>query len=517
MLLSSLAQNLAPQVRLADVAGESVEVGRACFDSRRVQPGDLYCALPGTAQHGAEFLPMAIQNGAAAWLVAEAEYELAAQAVASMALAETLPCLLVEPQQNPARVAGLAAAALQGNPGQHMHLSAVTGTNGKSTIVHLLEQAWNHNHVCAGRVGTLGFCFGEQQADSLNTTPSADQLHEWLGEIQSQGAQAVAVEASSHGIHQQRLAGAQVDAIGWTNLSHDHLDYHGDLDAYAAAKAALVMEHPNATALLPAGDARIWHAVKGAGAKLMSWAIAENSPTTLVAEKPLTAPVDVSANFAQLESGIRLQVEGAMGQAVIHSELIGRHNAENLLLAFALLRLSGLTPSQAADGLSAADAAPGRLQRVAAQSPWRLFVDYAHTPEALERVLQALRCSYPGQRIGIVCGAGGDRDPVKRGPMGMAAAAGADWCMLTSDNPRTENPDAILDAVVAGAKSAASQTEIYRQVDRRLAIQQAVARLQTGDVLLVAGKGHEPYQEIHGVRHPFDDRIELEEAVKCCS
>jgi UDP-N-acetylmuramoyl-L-alanyl-D-glutamate--2,6-diaminopimelate ligase len=514
MLLTTLAQNLAPQVRLADGAGEPVEVERACFDSRRVQPGDLYCALPGTVRHGAEFLPQAIAQGAVAWMVAVADFEQAAQEMASagLSLEQTVPCLLVEPGLDSARVAGFAAAALQGEPSRALHLSAVTGTNGKSTIVHLLEQAWNHNRVCAGRVGTLGFCFGEQQADSLNTTPSADQLHQWLGQIQKQGAQAVALEASSHGIHQQRLAGAQVDAIGWTNLSHDHLDYHGDLETYADAKAALILEHANATALLPAGDARIWKAVQAADARLMSWAVEDSTSCP-----GPTKAADLAAKFQAVDSGIELRIDGALGQAVINSDLIGRHNAENLLLAFGLLRLSGLSPTQAADGLSAAGAAPGRLQRVAAQSPWHLFVDYAHTPEALQRVLHALRCNYPNQQIGIVCGAGGDRDPVKRGPMGLAAAEGADWCMLTSDNPRTEDPDAILDAVVAGANSAATKNHILRQVDRRLAIQQAVARLQEGDVLLVAGKGHEPYQEIHGVRHPFDDCIELEEAVKCCS
>ncbi len=504
MLLSSLAQHLAPQVRLAHDAGDDVEVGRACFDSRRVRPGDLYCALSGSLSHGAEFLPAAIAAGAVAWLVAEEDV----QADVGLPRLEVPRDLLLRPglDRNAivAAVAGRAAAVLAGHPSNTMHLSAVTGTNGKSTIVHLLEQAWNHNHVAAGRVGTLGFRFEQQEADSLNTTPSADQLHDWMRSIRARGAEAVALEASSHGIHQQRLAGARVDAIGWTNLSHDHLDYHGDLESYAAAKAALLFEHPDATALLPADDSRIWNAVKGAKSKMLSWAV------------DLTSDADLTAGYQATANGMELQIQGVFGSGILHSSLIGRHNAENMLLAFGLLRLSGLTIEQSLHGLCAANAAPGRLQRVAPHSPWHLFVDYAHTPEALQRVLHALRKSYPEQRIGIVCGAGGDRDPVKRGPMGRAAAEGADWCMLTSDNPRSEDPDAILDAVVEGAMDAGA-LRIHRQVDRRLAIQQAVAQLEPGDVLLVAGKGHEPYQEIHGVRHPFDDRIELEEAVKCCS
>lgn len=511
MQLSSLAQSFAPQVRLAHGAADAV-VGRACFDSRRVQPGDLYCALPGTACHGVEFLAQAKENGAAAWLVsANSGHPSESNNTNLQAMAE-LPRLEVVGDANVVQVAGEIAAELAGQPSQAMHLSAVTGTNGKSTIVHLLEQAWNHNHVAAGRVGTLGFCFGGEETESLNTTPSADQLHDWMRRIQQQGAKAVALEASSHGIHQQRLAGAEINAIGWTNLSHDHLDYHGNLESYAAAKAALIHDNPNATALLPADDPRIWQAQSGAKAQCMSWSLID-PPSAGQAQ----SSADLWATYQASDNGIELHINGVFGSGLLRSSMIGRHNGENLLLAFGLLRLSGMSVEQSLYGLSQAGAAPGRLQRVAPQSPWHLFVDYAHTPEALRSVLQALRNNYADRRIGIVCGAGGDRDPIKRGPMGEAAVQGADWCMLTSDNPRTENPDAILDAVVAGAEAANSGKEILRQVDRHLAIQKAVARLHSGDVLLVAGKGHEPYQEIMGVRYPFDDRLELEEAVKCCS
>ncbi|NQU49505.1 MAG: UDP-N-acetylmuramoyl-L-alanyl-D-glutamate--2,6-diaminopimelate ligase [Planctomycetes bacterium] len=532
MLLAQLAQGLAAKIRpLPDRGGEvAVELRSACFDSRRVRPGDLYCALPGHQRHGADFLTDAIHAGAVAWLVDETYLNQAA--AGGQNLAPLLPTLVVAVDQNVAAVAAEAAATIAGHPSRSMHLTAVTGTNGKSTIVHLMAQAWNLVGWPAGRIGTLGFEFDGKTSDSLNTTPSADLLQNWLREIQAAGARAVVLEASSHGIHQQRLAATEVQCIGWSNLSHDHLDYHHDMQSYAAAKAELIHRQSSAgLAFLPLSDSRIWEAVEGAACRLLSWSLDDvnadvHGQCLAVTNKEPDSTNGTQQSFSPLPIGIALQIDGAFGACEISSTLIGRHNAENLLLAFALLRASGLTLEQTVQGLQAATAAPGRLQQVAVQSPWRLFVDYAHTPEALQRVLKALRVAYPQQRIGIVCGAGGDRDPMKRGPMGQAAATGADWCMLTSDNPRSEDPDSILDALVAGAKLAIYgaqtgcndlQSTIHRQVDRRLAIQKAVALLQPGDVLLVAGKGHEPYQEINGVRYPFDDCLVLEEAVQCCS
>ena len=313
----------------------------------------------------------------------------------------------------------------------------------------------------------------------------------------------MALEASSHGIVQHRLAGVEVDAVGWTNLSHDHLDYHGDMESYAAAKAQLVLGLPRgATAFLPA-DARVHAAVRGAVCDQAVFGLDDDD-----------LPLHGSVALAE-QGGLRLQVGGRYGSGVLESRLVGRHNAENLLLAFGLLRVSGIETERALAALAAAEGAPGRLQRVAPEFPARLFVDYAHTPEAITRALEALRASYPQARLGIVVGAGGDRDPVKRGPMGAAAAQGADWCLFTSDNPRTEDPEQILAAVVEGARQAPGSGELAAEVDRRAAIRQAVSRLEPGDVLLVAGKGHEPYQEIGGVRYDFDDRVELAEAVAC--
>jgi UDP-N-acetylmuramoyl-L-alanyl-D-glutamate--2,6-diaminopimelate ligase len=505
MLLSRLARILSETCTLAPSAeargGVDPELLRAVFDSRQIRPGDLYCALRGTQVDGRSYVADAIANGAAAVL-----------SIGGLPAPLEVPELRVQLGVDPAHAAGLAANEIAGRPSEELFVAALTGTNGKSTVVHLLQQAWQVASVPAARIGTLGFAWAGTERAALNTTPAADELHAYLAEVRDAGARAVAVEASSHGIVQHRLAGLAVDVLGWTNFSHDHLDYHRDLESYAAAKAQLVHALPRgATAFLPP-DARIQAACRGARCEQIAWGMSDTS-----------LPLHGQAELAP-QGGLQLQIGGRFGGGTLRSRLIGEHNAENLLLAFGLLRVSGLDAETALGGLAAAEAAPGRLQRVAMQSPWRLFVDYAHTPDAIERALAALRASYPSARIGIVIGAGGDRDPAKRASMGAAAAGGADWCMFTSDNPRSEDPQAILDAVVAGAQQTISSveegvptcaTELLAEVDRRAAIRAAVARLKAGDVLLVAGKGHEPYQEIHGVRHPFDDCIELAEAVSC--
>ncbi len=517
--LTRLARNLEPWCTLAPGGPTSATEGggltseqatevllqRACFDSRRVQRGDLYCAIPGVHVDGALFLNEAIARGAGAVLHRGR-------------VACSVAQLKVDLGIDVASAAGHAAAQLAGRPGAEMMVAAVTGTNGKTTVVHLLEQAWNACGVPAARVGTLGYAFAGDTQTSLNTTPPADLLHAWLGEQRRRGARALALEASSHGIHQQRLAGLDVDLVGWTNLSHDHLDYHGDLDHYAAAKARLVHELPaDGLALLPQGDARIDAACEGSRCTSLRWGLAVS--TDAGASWRGAVPALHGTLLGEHAAGLSLEIDGVYGQARIDSGLVGRHNAENLLLAFSLLRASGIDGADAARALAAAGAAPGRLERVPSAQPWSLYVDYAHTPEALERALAALRKAHPQARLGIVCGAGGDRDADKRGPMGFQSARGADWCMLTSDNPRSEDPDLILQQVHDGAQAAQAAgncaAEILIEADRRQAIRRAVARLQPGDVLLVAGKGHEDYQEIHGQRLPFDDRQELTEAVQC--
>ena len=489
MRFSDLADLLDGVAEVACQDGGAPELRRACFDSRRVQPGDLYCALPGHRSDGRAYLADAFRNGAAAVLLhGEAGYG-------------ALPLLRVREPGQVAAAAGRAAHYLAGAPSDALWTAAVTGTNGKSTVVHLVERALNRCGIEAAGGGTLGLRCGGAEEAVQNTTPSADLLHDWLARSREHGAEAAVLEASSHGIVQDRLAGIRFDAAAWTNLSHDHLDYHASLEDYAAAKGLLFRRLPRAAVgLLPAAQPALREHCQGGAAELLGWGLDQTS-------------ADLRGRVTVATNGLELAIDGVFGAARVRSRLIGRHNAENLLVAFGLLRLAGLEAGPAAAALGEVGAAPGRLQRVAPESPWLLYVDYAHTPEALRHVLQALRAAHPAARLGTVFGAGGDRDPIKRAPMGAAVAEGSDWCVLTSDNPRGEAPEAIAGQVLAGVEAAGGTALV--ELDRRAAIRLAVEKLRPGDVLLVAGKGHETYQEVAGVRRDFDDRSELAEAAAC--
>ena len=466
------------------------ELGRACFDSRRIQPGDLFCALPGSNDDGRKFMNIAIQNGAAAVMHA------GGPSITSV------PEFLVDLNTPVSQAAGLAASHLSGQPFEEMLVAAVTGTNGKSTVVHMIAEALQHASVPTARVGTLGFQFGVEQESCPNTTPGADLLHAWGSKVCTQGARVMVLEASSHGLIQDRLAGTSVDVAGWTNLTQDHLDYHPDMAGYAHAKARLFHQlSAGGCGFIPAGHSEIAQACEGTKANLHCWGLEQ------------TAAELTGTWCLNKEGGLTLEIAGQWGEVTVASSFLGRHDAENLLLSFGMLRACGLQVEEAANALSQVQGVPGRLERVAPESPWNLFVDYAHTPDALGRVLTALRDIYPESRIGVVFGAGGDRDTSKRKAMGKAAADGSDWCVVTSDNPRSEDPQTIVDEVAAGAK--AVHSEVRTRIDRRAAVKEAMGRLRPGDVLLLAGKGHETYQEVDGVRHPFDDRIVLAEAARC--
>jgi len=459
---------------------------RACFDSRRVQQGDLFCALGGHTEDGRRFLAEAYSRGAEAFLLhGDTRYG-------------QVPHLVTA--QPAARAAGFAAGYLAGEPSRHLWVGAVTGTNGKSSIVHMLEYAMNRVGRTTAGGGTLGLRFDQKVTAVCNTTPSADILHLWLAQVQQQGAEAVIMEASSHGIVQQRLAGIDFDCAAWTNLTHDHLDYHHDMNSYASAKAQLILElKTSAVGLLPARQ-DLRDLCTGAQAQLLTWGLG-------------VASCDIHGTMQAEGDGLTLHIDGCWGAGVIQSDLIGVHNAENLLVAAAMMCIAGVDLTQSCSALSEVNAAPGRLERVAGASGFHLFVDYAHTPDALTHVLEALCSTYPDRRVGVVFGAGGDRDTAKRAPMGRAVAENCAWCIVTSDNPRTEDPQLIADQVMAGVQEVGGQVSLV--LDRKDAIRMAVQSLQAGDVLLLAGKGHETYQEIHGVRYDFDDRIVLAEAVQC--
>lgn len=489
-LLSTHGINLQPH---GLDGGFDPQLLRACFDSRQVRPGDLFCALGGLRTDGRQYLSQAFEQGAGAFLLQGGQRY---GAVPHLVLEDKLDTTDV------ARSAGLAAHHLAGAPSDNMWIGAVTGTNGKSTVVHLVEQALNRCGVSAAGGGTLGLRFGETEQGVVNTTPSADILHGWLQEVLQEGAEAALFEASSVGIEQQRIAGVAIDCAAWTNLSHDHLDIHGTMEAYAAAKAKMFLALTDqAVALVPAEEP-LQALCRPTSATMVTWALHHDD-------------ADLRGICRVRPEGVHLDIRGIFGSGEIQSTLIGAHNAENLLLAFGMLRCAGIEPAPACEALASCTSVPGRLQRIAPEHAAHLFVDYAHSPEALDHVARALREAYPDARLGVVFGAGGDRDRAKRAPMGAAVADVADWCVITSDNPRGEEPGSIVAAVAEGVDASAQDCKAIEEVDRRVAIRLAVARLQPGDVLLVAGKGHETYQEIEGVRHAFDDCEELLEAVAC--
>lgn len=497
MKLSALCRRLSAlsACRLLPGSGGDVELARARFDSRQIERGDLFCALPGATHDGQAHVAMAERQGAHAILSTEPQSTSA------------LPWIVVEDSSVLRQLSALAAHELLNQPGQDLWLAAVTGTNGKSTVVHLLQQALQACAVPTAIAGTLGLEIPGSTSQALppihNTTPEADVLALWLDRARQAKAKAAVLEASSHGIALGRMTGMPLNAAAWTNLSHDHLDFHHTMEAYAAAKAALFHALPSGAPALFPPTPDIEQALKGMAATPVPWSMGD------------AYHGEALRGSARLDAdGLILDIDGFFGAARIHSRLIGMHNAENLLVAFGLACASGADRSAVAAALSQVGSAPGRLERVQGPEGCHLFVDYAHTPDALAHVLDALRTQYPGQRIGVVFGAGGDRDPGKRQPMGAAVGERADWCVVTSDNPRTEDPHAIAAEVAQGIPQRASlEHEVI--VHRRTAIREAVARLSPGDILLVAGKGHETYQETDGVRRPFDDRQELQEALAC--
>ena len=405
------------------------------------------------------------------------------------------------------RALAFAAAAVTGWPSRAIPIVGVTGTNGKTTITTLLHQAAGARGVITGRIGTTGVEVGNRPIPSSLTTPEAPLLHRWFREMADAGAELVAMEVSSIGIVQRR-----VDAIGFhvavfSNLTHDHLDFHGTMEAYADAKAALFRNHLRPVGGLPrallCADDPAWRRMDPPQDR---WLYGFDSNADVRIER-----------VAWTASGMIVDVAHPLGRHQLRSPLVGRHNAQNLVAAFAAGLLAGQPADRLAEGLAFATGAPGRLEvvpdltRPEGERRW-VVVDYAHSPDALSTVIASLRASCQGQLI-VLFGCGGDRDRAKRPEMGRAALA-ADRVVITSDNPRSEDPGEILHDILQGVPSEAVRSGRVQVIeDRRAAIRAAVGAAQPGDVVLLAGKGHEDYQEIGGIKHPFDDRLEAREAL----
>ncbi len=464
----------------ADLRGGDPPILDATHDHREVRPGALFCAVPGARHDGHDHAPAAAAAGAAALLV-ERWLDL------------DLPQLRV-PSVRAAM--GTAAAVVHGRPSDELLLVGVTGTNGKTTVVTLLEAVLARAGGGTGVIGTLGVRLHGTSVPSPRTTPEATDLQRLLRDLRTRGADAVAMEVSSHGLALHRVDGARFAVVGFTNLTRDHLDFHGDMSAYLAAKARL---------FTPALADRGVVLVDAPGAADLR--AAARIPLTLVGEDGADLVVRDRHVGPDGSSAVLLTPDGPVA---IRTGLLGAHNLDNALLAAAMALTAGVPAAAVTAGLAAASAPAGRLEPVAAPegvAAPRVLVDYAHTPDAVATVVGVGRGLTSG-RVAVVVGAGGDRDREKRPAMGAAAAA-ADVVVVTDDNPRGEDPAAIRAEVLAGARAAVGprDVEVLEVADRAAAIAAAVTRTGAGDLVLVLGKGHETGQERAGEVLPFDDRV----------
>lgn len=487
----------------ATVVGDGqVEINTVAHDSRDVTQGTLFVALPGRRTDGTRFVEMALRNGAAAIAVSEA-----------VELDCTVPVLrLASPRADLATI----AAEVYGRPADGLQMVGVTGTNGKSTVATLVAEICVAAEVVEGLIGTIDHRIAGVIHPAEFTTPEAPILHRTLRQMVAAGVEVAVMEVSSVGLEERRVDGIPFRVAGFLNLTPDHLDYHADMDAYGTAKARLFHEHLalGGTAIIDIDDpygARLVGELKRARPDLVLWTLSVRN-----------READICFEALQLNAqGVHGILRTPAGDIEITSPLLGSFNASNVAMATGIAIAVGISGDVAGRALASARVR-GRLEPVNVGQDFSVVVDYAHSPDALERVLETLRPITPGL-LWCVFGCGGDRDSVKRAPMGRAAAQ-ADAVIVTSDNPRTEDPRHIAEAAMAGVleagltlSDAMGRGQAVIELDRRRAIALTLEAARAGDMVLVAGKGHETYQEIDGVRHPFDDVAVVRELLGAAS
>ena len=472
-LLSALPDSRFPiALRDLDITGISQ-------DSRTVAKGQIFVAIRGEKSDGWTHVEEAAARGAAA-------------VVSERPAPEDFPTPWLR-VPSARRALALLAARLAGDPAEKLVLAGVTGTNGKTTTAMLLEALLARRHGRAGFVGTVGYRTGRREIPASQTTPEAPLLQELLAEMVDAGVPAAAMEVSSHALALDRVAGCRFDVAVFTNLTQDHLDFHGDLETYFDAKKKLFeMRKPGAAAVVNADDAFGRRLAAAASPPVVTWS-------------PSGGPADVRAENVRCDlAGTELDVVHPAGRFRISSPLTGRFNVDNLVGAAAAGLSLGLTEDEIAAGCAAVARVPGRLERVEAGQPYPIVVDYAHTEDALRRLLLAVR-DVTDRKIVLVFGCGGDRDRGKRAPMGKVAGLLADIAIATSDNPRSEDPEAILAEVEVGLV-ASGATKYLKVPDRREAIRTAIDLANPGTIVVIAGKGHERVQVLGNRSIPFDDR-----------
>ncbi|MFH8343343.1 UDP-N-acetylmuramoyl-L-alanyl-D-glutamate--2,6-diaminopimelate ligase [Streptomyces sp. NPDC018045] len=497
--LADLAEQLGTSVPAAADAADTVVTG-ITHDSRAVRPGDVYAALPGARFHGADFANQAADLGAAAVLTDPAGRERAA--------ATGLPVLVVD---EPRARMGALAVSIYGDPGSDLLQIGITGTSGKTTTAYLIDgglraAAEKSGGGVTGLIGTVESRIGDERLKSERTTPEATDLQALFAVMRERDVRSVTMEVSSHALVLGRVDGCVFDVAIFNNLSPEHMEFHSGMEDYFQAKARLFTKARSKAGVVNIDDEY---------GKRLAAGESEVPVTTFSAE----GHPDADWRAADVEVGAlgsTFTVLGPDGVSVrAASPLPGPFNVANALAAVTALAVAGVDPQTAADGVAAVPGVPGRLERVDAGQDYLAVVDYAHKTDAVESVLRALR-KVTGGRIHAVLGCGGDRDPHKRKPMGAAIARLADTAVLTSDNPRGEDPLAILATMLAGAAEVPvhERGTVLVEEERAAAIAAAVARAEPGDTVIVAGKGHEQGQDIAGVVRSFDDRQVLREAIE---
>ncbi|MGH7393656.1 MAG: UDP-N-acetylmuramoyl-L-alanyl-D-glutamate--2,6-diaminopimelate ligase [Candidatus Rokuibacteriota bacterium] len=461
-------------------------------DSRRVASGDCFVAVPGLRHDARRFVPEAVARGAA--LVVTEGGALPGLPVAQVLVGSAREAL------------GRLAGAYHGHPSRRLTVVGITGTNGKTTTSYLVEALLQACGFKTGVIGTIQYRLGDRTLPAGQTTPDALALQAMLAAMVEDGVRGVAMEASSHALAQGRIEGLTIDVAVFTNLTQDHLDFHGTLPEYRRAKRRLfeLLERsprPGRTAVVNADDPAGREMTRGLSVPVLTFGLRPG------------ASVHAREWSSTLE-GVRLRADTPRGELALVSPLIGEHNVMNLLGAIGVGLALGLAPDAVARALGPVGAVPGRFEQVREGQPFLVVVDYAHTPDALERVLATARKLTVG-RLAVVFGCGGDRDRGKRPLMGEIAARVADRVWVTSDNPRSERPEAIVEEIAGGARRAAGEPgRIVTRTDRRAAIEDALGWARAGDTVVIAGKGHETYQIIGGETLPFDDRAVARQALR---
>lgn len=471
------------------------EITGVTDDSRRVSQGGLFVAVKGAQSDGHRYCSQAVSSGAGA-LVVEA-------GCAPIGALETVGVPVIEVRDS-RHALGMLAGRFYGDPSRRLTMIGVTGTNGKTTTTYLCKSVLEAAGVKAGLIGTVAYLIGNERIAATHTTPGAVELHGLFRRMVDAGHEAAVMEVSSHALALDRTAGCAFGTAVFTNLTQDHLDFHADMEAYFQAKRRLFAGlGPDGRAIVNLDD--------GYGTRIM------DATTARVWTYALDGPADLRAEDVRISlHGVRFTAQTPVGAIAIRSPLVGRHNVSNILAAVGVGLEQGIALPTIASGIAALAAVPGRFERVEAGQPFTVVVDYAHTEDALFRLLATAEAVKTG-RIITVFGCGGDRDRGKRPAMGRVSARYSDIVIVTSDNPRSEDPEAIISEILPGVEAGMREAGRGRSlvhIDRRAAIYEAIRMAKPGDLVLIAGKGHEDYQIIGATTHPFDDRVVAREAME---